>query len=53
MQGMIEVNDPSDSTELAYAIEAVCLEAKENDLKDHEIKDVLESHVTMIERGRL
>lgn len=53
MRGMIEVNEPVDSNELAYAIERVCSVARENDVPDSEIVRVLEQTQFAVENDRL
>jgi len=49
----MKVNDPFDRTELAYAIEALCIEARANDVEEYEIQEVLENTAKAIENDRL
>jgi len=50
---MMKVNDPTDDVELSYAIEALCIEAVENDLDRHEIQRVLERTAKAVENEKL
>jgi hypothetical protein len=50
---MMKVNDPIDDVELSYAVEALCIEALENDLEPHEIVEVLERTQKAVKDGQL
>ena len=50
---MMKVNDPIDNVELSYAVEALCIEALENDLEPHEVADVLKQTQKAVEDGQL
>ena len=50
---MMKVTEPIDYAEMGYALEHIIIEARKNDVDEHELKNQLEAILRAVENGDL